>query len=530
MSRKALMKRVSGLVPIVAICVAMMSAGCETYPFLPFADANLTSSGGDTGGTPADPNSAGGGGSATGDSFTEHIVVDRTFTDGTSVTTVTYNVGDLNRSKLLVDFNADGRTDPVVGYGEDQRTVQILLSQDPAGSENGVEFLSLTLDGDLWDEIADVAAGDIDGDGALDIVIASANGVFYMHHPTGRPVTDLRYWGMGSPEVASEVIFGTDEGLSDDEIQSIIAATIGPAVNIDDYVITVRQGYTSVEIGDMDNDGDNDIVASRTLQIDMQPKPDREVPPIQIIEGTLQVLVNPGFAVDGLGWETVAVGEHERLPVLDRDVPSRLMLMDMDRDGDLDIVSAARRDVNSQVAWFENPLPGGAVDPDTPWTQWRVGSVRDAWSLDIFDLTGDGWPDVVAVGGEQRQMVLFENPGGSSTGIYREYDWDTHAIVTFETFDPFEVKVVDIDVDGQMELLVSGTVGAVRYYEAGGDVRQPWEGAFVLDFTFEGEPAGTITGLAVADLDGDGDPDIIAVQNQEQDNAERISWIENELP
>jgi hypothetical protein len=492
------------------------------------------------GGWGSSKSSSSGSFTATGPAFTEELVQARTFTNGTAVTTVTYLLNDadgadvINDSDVLlrkpfgIDFNGDGKIDPVVGYGYTQAVIQILLS-NPDTPRGFVEYTSLTLDSKRdMKNLTDVAVGDIDRDGALDIVAAAEGAVWYFHHPSGQATTVLSAWGNPDPnDELRERIDASYVMLSDSEIQAIINQAVGPGVNINDYIITVEQRYNNVQIGDMDNDGDNDVVAARSFILNLTPRPDVPVEPIQIVDGDVMLFANPGFATTGHNWTTISVGSHERQTRLDRDGATGLVLYDLDGDGDLDVISAASEDNNAQVAWFENPVenrpqaPGAGLQVDTPWAQWRVGSIRDAWSIDVADLTGDGRPDVVATGGEQEQLLLFVQP---TTGPARGYDWDTYVLVTFESFQPRDLRVLDVDNDEALEIVLGGTEGAVRYLESTSDPTQPWDPVVITNFESKGE----VGWLGYGDLDGDGDYDLVTVVETDQDNDSRLSWIRND--
>lgn len=460
--------------------------------------------------------------SVNGTTFTEVLIDQRRFVDGKAITTWTHYVDDMTRRRVLVDFNEDGKADPVVAYGDKMGVVQILLSQGPIGT---AEFLSLTLDGgeNSWYALLDVAVGDIDGDARLDIVAATRDGIVYLRHPPAPYATsEMRLWG--AEEGLLELIEGTTDTLSGDEQLAIITQAVGPGANLDNYNITVEQGYTNVEIGDVDNDGHADIVGSRRLRINMEPASGKNVEPLLIVAGSLQCMLNPGRATTGEAWTTATLSQHERhSTAFDREGAHGLWLEDLDGDGDLDVISAATDDINVQVAWFENPGGTGPFDPTQPWTQYRIGSIRGADQLDVADVTGDGRVDVIATAPDMQRLMLFVQPSDTPK---RSYDWDTAAIVQFENYDPSDVKALDVDADGVLELVIGGTEGAVRYFESPLDATTEWPGEVITTL----DPPGIVRPLGYGDLDGDNDLDLILALDSEQDQLnDRVVWIRNEL-
>ncbi len=456
-------------------------------------------------------------GASTG-AFTEVLIQEEAFTEGQVVTTVTHRVDDLERRAVLLDFNGDGKVDPVVAYRQQQMgVIQILLSYGTPGT---VQFTSLTLDGgeNGWAQLSDVAAGDIDGDGALDLVAAAQDGVIYLHHPSDPDRTHvLSEWGQS--DGALELLDFTTTAITDDELTAILAQAVGPGANLDNYIVTVEQGYTSIELADYDNDGQMDIAASRRLRVSLEPKPDIPVEPLEIVAGSIQLLVNPGRATTGAGWTSLIIGNHERHNVLDRAGARDLRAFDLDQDGDLDLISTAADDNNAQVAWFENPGGPGTLDPAETWTQHRIGSVRGAFTIDVVDLTGDALVDVVATSPEQMQLTLFVQPDDVAA---RGFDWYTVPIVNFENYEPRAVKAIDVDADGMYELVVGGTAGRVVYFEQGLLPIDEWTGRNVVTF----DPAGDVGLLGYGDLDGDRDADLVAVVTGQ--GGDRVSWIRNE--
>ena len=245
---------------LVLAVLVLLATGCENYFWLPWLGSSESAI-------------------TTGigilvDAFTEDLIQERTFTHGTAVTTVTYAVDDARRVPLGIDFNNDGKIDPVVCYGKEQAVIQILLSTGGAGV---VDPISLTLDSKCdMTKLADVAVADIDSDGYLDIVAAAEDAVWYFHHPSSGDSTDLRGWGALDPnDTLRERIDASYDQISDQELTAMIDQAIHVTVNLNDYVITVEQLYTNVETADFDGDGDFDVAASPSVVNDPPPGDNR---------------------------------------------------------------------------------------------------------------------------------------------------------------------------------------------------------------------------------------------------------------
>ena len=69
--------------------------------------------------------------------------------------------------------------------------------------------------------------------------------------------------------------------------------------------------------------------------------------------------------------------------------------------------------INGQVTWFEN---NGATDPS--WTQQTIDPFEDYseyfWNLSLVDLDNDGDLDILSANGgtQNKSVVWYENAGG----------------------------------------------------------------------------------------------------------------------
>ena len=439
----------------------------------------------------------------------------------------------------IADANGDGLADLVFG-----------------GRTNGPQVWLATADGrlevrpsafpPLSDTTLGIALADFDGDGDLDM--AFANRALICLGPTCVGAADRLLWNDGSGSFTSA----------------------GGTFPFDDSALS-----SSVAAGDVDGDGDVDLVFGRTAHVY------RVFPtsPSTVVGGANELWLN-----DGLGNFTTSAG----LPA-DEFYSGTVVLMDLDGDGDLDLyvanagagapaagpdqiyfndgtgtfvesATALLVDTENEEVVLAVDIDGdGDVDLVKLLTDLRVRLLRNtggvfAYSaglpavlgvgIDGGDLDADGDIDLTIRVGNQLQPLLNNGAGffalapaldrevlGGAVLFDLDADGDLDVVSTADglrdhstllndgtgaltligsdlpngVFNQLDGAVVDIDADGDLDLVAASTgSGQNSVYRNEGD------GSFVTvsagDFTVD---SAETHGLAVGDLDGDGDQDVL---------------------
>ena len=179
---------------------------------------------------------------------------------------------------------------------------------------------------------------------------------------------------------------------------------------------------------------------------------------------------------------------------------------DMDGDGDMDIVTASY--ANNTIAWYEND---GTADPS--WTRVDIDTNRGfAHSVFAADIDGDGDMDIVSASGSGDHIVWYENNGASDPS------W-TAAVIDTNAPDARFVFAADMDGDGDMDVLsASHADDTIAWYENDGNANPTFTAADIAT------SADAATAVFAADIDGDGDMDILSASR----NDNTIAWYEND--
>ncbi len=179
---------------------------------------------------------------------------------------------------------------------------------------------------------------------------------------------------------------------------------------------------------------------------------------------------------------------------------------DLDGDGDIDLFGAAM--VASEIVWWENVDGVGGA-----WTRHLVAdNFASARHVIAADLDGDGDLDLVGAAAVADAIVWWENTDGAAGA------WTMHTVT--DSFDfAMHVRVADLDGDGDLDLVAAALkADAILWWENTDGVAGAWT-EHTVDAAFDGARQ-----VALADLDGDGDIDILGAA----DIGDEMAWWEND--
>ena len=198
-------------------------------------------------------------------------------------------------------------------------------------------------------------------------------------------------------------------------------------------------------------------------------------------------------------------------------VVEQIELADVDGDGDLDVVGG---NSSGQVSWWENTADGN-------WPVHWIETLDPAtFHCVAADLDGDGDTDVAAgLPYNSTSLIWWENRNGRGT------DWRSHPISTDYGGSGWP-RAVDLDLDGDLDL-------AATTFEDPGVCW--WENTLGDATTWTAHPLTSgfeSTGpVQAADLDRDGDPDLVAPEFYgpglvwwENQRGQPLRWVRHNLP
>jgi len=336
-----------------------------------------------------------------------------------------------------------------------------------------------------------VHAADLDSDADVDVLSASSSGNVVAWHENSGAVEPT--WNSHDIATVADVsspqsVYAADLN-GDNALDALSAARFAGQFVWHENSGATNPSWTSFEIdagagndstatihaGDLDGDGDVDVVGGS------------------------------GFPTNTFSWYEND-GSWTKT-VIDTEVasPTSVQVVDLDLDGDLDILAGSYTD--DTVAWYEND---GASEPT--FAKDVVSTTSNGpWSVYAADLNGDGYPDILSASYYDDSVTWYEHDGNASP------NWSA-ATISSTALGARAVHAADVDDDGDLDVLVaSQTNNTVALYEN--------DGAATPSFSFLAIDTGASGAydVSAADMDGDGDLDILAALY----GSGTVVWYEN---
>ncbi|MBD2721738.1 T9SS type A sorting domain-containing protein [Hymenobacter armeniacus] len=366
----------------------------------------------------------------------------------------TYPIGSvLNVQGLaLGDLNGDGRLDIVLAYprpgGGTTGYVGVLLGQAGGGFGPGATYLA----GPAGYFITGPVLADVDRDGRLDVALADygGNAVLVLPGLPGGLLGPARAWPMGSGTSPYTVAAGDVNGdgrvdlvaahYTNEGLGVLLGQAGGGYAPVAAYATGINSHPCGASLGDVNGDGRVDLVCATSHASIGQSR-----------EGAIDVLL--GLPGGGFGPPTT-------YPTGRGSSPIHAVLGDLNGDGRLDVVTSLYSPLPGPPplgvvdAGAVGVLLGQAGGGFAPVQTYHAGTGGWSRTLALADVDGDGRLDVATAhagtGGGANTVKIMRGLAGGTLA--------PPVVFPLGTSVPQGVAAGDVDGDGRVDLVVANSL------------------------------------------------------------------------
>ncbi|MEQ8302727.1 MAG: FG-GAP-like repeat-containing protein [Cyclobacteriaceae bacterium] len=280
---------------------------------------------------------------------------------------------------------------------------------------------------------------------------------------------------------------------------------------------------------DLDNDGDYDIVAGKEY-------------------GYIHIYKNEGDATTPKFIKYYALDENASPIYGYGGAPA---FADLNGDGDLDLIFGTHDASVDRILYFtgNGGIPGDETNPllfteqiglwdDVAKTGNPFDGIVPGYDITVRFVNFDGDGDFDALIGNNYQgtgtftINYFKNDGQGNFSL-TPGDFITSPSITFSGNNRTSPELVDLDQDGNLDLITGNQFGALRFFKGNGSTyveeTGAWDPVLKTGNPFDGIDRGYQSAPAFVDLDNDGDLDLVLGFHKYYGNEEYpLEYYENE--